>query len=81
MPRVQIPFSAAQKFYRNYSYYASVLKDPMVKQYVANMSHAIGFNAEQGSRFVSLLDGFFEQVDRFNENFIEQSLEQFNCKL
>ncbi|MEW5920344.1 MAG: UvrD-helicase domain-containing protein [Bacillota bacterium] len=71
-----IPSSAAQAFYRNYSYYASVLKDPMVKQYVANMSHSIGFNAEQSSRFVSLMDGFFEQVDRFNENFIEQSLEQ-----
>ncbi|HAU32279.1 MAG: hypothetical protein XD78_1630 [Desulfotomaculum sp. 46_296] len=69
-----IPSSTAKNFYKNYVYYLGVLKDPMVKQYIANMSVAIGFNAEQSNRFVSAMEDFFERVDRFNEKFIEKNL-------
>ena len=72
-----IPTSEARAFYKSYSYYLDVLKDPAVKQYIANMPNAVGFDIEQSNRFIARLDDFFEQVDRFNEQFIEQKLEEY----
>lgn len=69
-----ISSSKAKDFYNTYQYYLDVLKDPMVKQYIANKSAFIGFNAEQCGQFISLMDGFFEKVDNFNEKYIAEQL-------
>lgn len=69
-----IPSSEARAFNQSYSYYLDVLKDPAVKQYISNKPVSIGFNIEQSNRFISRMDDFFEQVDRFNEKIIEQKL-------
>ncbi len=46
-----IPSSEAAAFYERYVSYVGVLKAPMVRQYIQNMSFSIGFDMEQ-SRYL-----------------------------
>ncbi|NLI93039.1 MAG: UvrD-helicase domain-containing protein [Peptococcaceae bacterium] len=72
-----ISSSAAKTFYNNYSYYVKMLKDPIVKQYMTNMSHSLGINLDQINRFTNLMDNLFEKVDKVNENYLDKKLTEY----
>lgn len=69
-----ISTSTARNFYHSYSYYADILKEPMVKQYIKNHATSLGISQKQCARFSSLMDNFYEQVDHFNDDFINTNL-------
>ena len=71
-----IASSSARAFYQSYSHYVAIFKSPMVKQYIKNHSSSVGISPDQCSRFVTLMDDFYQKVDLFNERFLKQKLHE-----
>lgn len=72
-----ISASKAKKFYLSYENYLKMLKDPIVQQYIANHSGQIGISSEECQRFISRMDGLYEKVDRFNNEFVDRKMIEY----
>jgi len=66
--------SDAKSFFDKYIEYVTILKDPIVHEYIRINSAAIGFTAIQTQKFLNLMTRFLTYVDEHNERFIEEKL-------
>lgn len=66
--------SEGKAFFDKYAEYVTLLKDPIVHEYIRMNSSAIGFSTEHVQKFLNLMSRFISAIDEHNDNFIEKKL-------
>jgi len=69
--------SEREKFYCRYREYLSMLKDPLVDQYIETNSAKLGIDLRQVQRFINRMGRMQADVDTHNERFISRKLKEY----
>ncbi len=69
--------SEQRKLYSRYEDYLSMLKDPLVEQYIKTNSARLGLDIRQVFRFIERMEHMAADVNAFNDKFVSRKMTEY----